>query len=152
MKTLARPRDKAELLRRLATLRPEVVPRWGKMSAHQVVCHMSDCFRMALREKPVSPQSGFLERTIFKWIALYLPLPWPRGIRTRPEIDQHAGGTPPVEFAADVARLHGLMDLMTARAGDLDGPFHPVFGRMTQAAWLRWGYLHTSHHLRQFGA
>jgi hypothetical protein len=26
-----------------------------------------------------------------------------------------------------------------------------VFGRMSQAAWLRWAYLHMDHHLRQFG-
>ena len=31
-------------------------------------------------------------------------------------------------------------------------PAHPIFGRMSEAEWLRWGYLHTDHHLRQFGA
>jgi len=30
-------------------------------------------------------------------------------------------------------------------------PPHPIFGQMTRAEWLRWGYLHTDHHLRQFG-
>jgi hypothetical protein len=151
MKTLARPGDKAELLQRLEALRPEAQARWGRMSAHQVVCHMSDSFRMALREKSVSPKSGFPERTILKWIALYAPLPWPRGIQTRPEIDQQLGGTRPVEFATDVEQLRTLLESMTARAVDLDGHVHPIFGRMTDAAWLRWGYLHTSHHLRQFG-
>jgi hypothetical protein len=29
---------------------------------------------------------------------------------------------------------------------------HPVFGAMSDSAWRRWGYLHTDHHLRQFGA
>jgi hypothetical protein len=28
---------------------------------------------------------------------------------------------------------------------------HPIFGRITRAEWLRWGYLHADHHLRQFG-
>jgi len=27
-----------------------------------------------------------------------------------------------------------------------------MFGRLSDAAWLRWGYLHMDHHLRQFGA
>ena len=31
-------------------------------------------------------------------------------------------------------------------------PRHPIFGRMSQRAWLRWAYLHMDHHLRQFGA
>jgi hypothetical protein len=28
---------------------------------------------------------------------------------------------------------------------------HPLWGRMTEWEWGRWGYLHTDHHLRQFG-
>lgn len=28
---------------------------------------------------------------------------------------------------------------------------HPGFGRMSQSDWLRWGYRHVDHHLRQFG-
>lgn len=28
---------------------------------------------------------------------------------------------------------------------------HPIFGEMTEAEWMRWGYLHCNHHLRQFG-
>jgi uncharacterized protein DUF1569 len=151
MKTLAHPPDTAELHDRLQTLRSEAVPRWGKMSSHQMVCHLGDCFRMALREKPVSPNTGLLQRTVLKWIALYTPLPWPRGIQTRPEIDQLLGGTRPGEFAADLAQVRGLLDAMTERRSDLDGHPHPTFGLMTEADWLRWGYLHVDHHLRQFG-
>ena len=29
---------------------------------------------------------------------------------------------------------------------------HPVLGRLTRRQWMRWSYLHTDHHLRQFGA
>ena len=28
---------------------------------------------------------------------------------------------------------------------------HPVLGPMTRANWMRWAWLHTDHHLRQFG-
>ena len=42
------------------------------------------------------------------------------------------------------------MGVMVAESGSLTRP-HPVFGPMTRGAWLRWGYLHTDHHLRQFG-
>ena len=86
MKTLARPRDTAELLQRVRALRPDSVRRWGRMSVHQMVCHLCDGFRMGMGEKPVRRQ------------------------------------------------------------------IHPLFGRMSEAAWLRWGYLHVDHHLRQFGA
>ncbi|HEV2663419.1 MAG TPA: DUF1569 domain-containing protein [Blastocatellia bacterium] len=28
---------------------------------------------------------------------------------------------------------------------------HPYFGAMSESQWMRWGYLHCDHHLRQFG-
>ena len=153
MKTLARERDKAEVLARLGAVRPDSARRWGRMSAHEMVCHLSDCFLMGLGEKAVSRAAGFPRGAVVKWIALYTPVPWPAGkIRTSPEIDQERGGTRPDEFAADVVRLRELVELFTARAPTIASPSHPMFGRMSAAAWLRWGYLHMDHHLRQFGA
>jgi hypothetical protein len=152
MKTLARHRDKAEILLRLREVRPESVPRWGRMSAHEMVCHLSDAFRMITGQKAVSHTASLPERTIVKWIALYLPLPWPAGLLTRPEIDQKLGGTRPVDFAADVAQLEALLEVITTETRPLDRQLHPIFGRMSEAAWLRWAYLHVDHHLRQFGA
>jgi hypothetical protein len=151
MKTLARHRDKAEILRRLRDLRPESVRRWGRMSAHEAICHLSDSFRMATGQRPVTHASSLLQQTILKWIALYLPLPWPAGILTRPEIDQELGGTRPVDFAADVAQLEALLELVTTLKGTVNWQAHPIFGRMSEAAWLRWAYLHVDHHLRQYG-
>ena len=55
-------------------------------------------------------------------------------------------------LAADLAELETLMDLMTTRARGFEWPAHPIFGRMSRGAWLRWAYLHMDHHLRQFGA
>jgi Protein of unknown function (DUF1569) len=153
MRTLAHTHDKVEIVSRLRKLRPESVRRWGRMSAHQMVCHVADAYRMALGRKPVSPATGPLQRTILKWVALYLPLPWPPGrLPTSPEIDQEALGTRPLNFFADVAEVETLLELLTASATDLDRPPHPTFGSMSHEAWLRWGYLHTDHHLRQFGA
>ena len=84
MKTLARPQDREELVRRLRNVRPDSAARWGRMSAHQMICHLADAFRLATGEKQVSDGSGPLQRTIVKWLALYAPLAWPAGIRTRP--------------------------------------------------------------------
>jgi Protein of unknown function (DUF1569) len=150
MKSLARERDKAEILRRLRTVRPDSVRRWGRMSAPQMICHLIDAMRMAMGNKPVTPATGLAQRTIIKGIALYAPLRWPAGIPTSPEIDQEIGGTVPTSFAADVAELEGLVALFASRR-DATWPLHPVFGRMSETAWYRWAYLHTDHHLRQFG-
>ncbi len=152
MKTLARPRDTAEILGRLKQLRPDSARRWGRMSAHQMVCHLSDACRMATGSKPVTDCSGIPQRTFVKWIALYAPVPWPAGILTRPEIDQELAGTKPIGFAADVEELAALVTVVSTRPMTFTWPVHPIFGRMSRAAWLRWAYLHMDHHLRQFGA
>ncbi len=151
MKTLAQPRTKDDIIRRVRRLRPDSSPHWGRMSAHQMVCHLSDCFRMTTGEKRVSDATGVLQRTLVKWIALYIPAHWPPGIVTRPEIDQHRGGTSPVDFALDVAELESLTELFATRGKNFDWPPHPIFGRMSLAEWLRWAYVHMDHHLRQFG-
>jgi hypothetical protein len=151
MHTLARERTRGEILRRLRALQPDSKRRWGRMSAHQMVCHLSDCCRMATGEKTVSYATGPLQRTLIKWIALYTPLRWPPGIATRPEVNQEVGGTPPGDFAADIATLEALVEAMSAQIGRHEWPPHPIFGPMSEAAWFRWAYLHMDHHLRQFG-
>jgi hypothetical protein len=118
-----------------------------------MVCHLTDSCRMATGEKPVSPATGLVQRTIVKWIALYVPLRWPSGtLETRPEIDQEVGGTCPVDFTADVAQLEALVEIIATPKRSIGWPSHPIFGRMSEADWLRWAYLHMDHHLRQFGA
>lgn len=60
-------------------------------------------------------------------------------------------GETPGEFAADLAEAAARLDAFVAAARGARWPPHPIFGRLSPAAWLRWGYLHTDHHLRQFG-
>jgi hypothetical protein len=150
--TLAQERCKVAILLRLRTLRPDAERRWGRMSVHQMVCHLADSCRMAAGEIRVAAAPSLFQRTVVKWIALFLPLPWPSGIPTKPELDQEAGGTCPSDFATDVATLEALVESMCARDARASWPAHPVFGRMSRPVWLRWAYLHMDHHLRQFGA
>jgi hypothetical protein len=150
MKTMARERDKEEILQRLKTIRADSARRWGRMSPHQAICHLSDSFLAVTGQRHASPASGPLQRTVVKWIALYAPVKWPRGIQTRPEVDQEIGGTKPSTFASDVTQLEMLVELITTRKSCF-GPKHPIFGRMSEDDWMRWAYLHMDHHLRQFG-
>jgi Protein of unknown function (DUF1569) len=151
MKTLARPGDAVEIRQRLRKLRPESARRWGTMSSHQMVCHLIDAARMMMGDKQVSYATGLPQRTIVKWTALYLPLPWPAGILTRPELDQRFGGRKPADFAVDISELEALLDSIPSKSGGFEGRMHPIFGRLSESAWLRWAYRHMDHHLRQFG-
>ena len=152
MKTLRNPKDKEGIIARLQSIRPTSLRRWGKMSAHQMVCHLGDGFRMYLGLKPVSPARLPYPRSLLKWVALWAPIPWPKGFKTVPELDQRVSGTPPVEFDNDVRELRSLVDRFTQQPKDFQWQPHPQFGQMSEKEWMRLGYLHTDHHLPQFGA
>lgn len=152
MPTLHDPAARAALHRRLAALRPDAPRRWGRMSAHQAVCHLADACRMALGDRPIPPIPNLLLKTAGRLYALWTPLPWPKGTPTSPKVDQVAGGgTPPADFARDVAELGSLLDRFAAADPQTLHP-HPVFGRLSRGEWGRWAWRHTDHHLRQFGA
>jgi len=120
------------------------------MSVGQMVCHLSDSYLAALGEKAVSPAMGWLQRTVLKWIALSLPIPWPHGAKTRPEVEQGLGGTPPVDWERDRATLLAVFHRFSGESAHY-ADTHPIFGPMSRQDWIRWGYLHADHHLRQFG-
>jgi Protein of unknown function (DUF1569) len=151
VKTLADPLDKQYVLARLAKVQPDSRALWGRMSAHQMLCHLSDSFLAVMGEKKVSPATGILQRSVVKWVALYAPMPWPKGLPTRPEMDQFAGGTAPSDFETDKEALLALIERFTNSNRDFQWSQHPIFGKMPDPDWFRWGYLHIDHHLRQFG-
>jgi hypothetical protein len=137
---------------RLGAITPDSPRQWGRMTVHQMVCHLSDSFDVAMGGMTVSMATGLPQRTVMKFGALYVPLRWPKGAQTRPEIDQAAGGgTQPLDFERDRARLLAAMRRFAASKPDFEWHVHPFFGNMSRWEWMRWGYLHTDHHLRQFG-
>lgn len=148
MKTLMVPGDRQEILERLRTLKPDSARRWGRMSAHQAICHLNDSFLGVLGEKAVSPATSWFHRSVMKWVALNTPMPWPKDLKTRPEMDQAVGGTAPIDFELDRQKLCALTERFAQAA---QWSPHPIFGSMLPKEWMRWGYLHMDHHLRQFG-
>lgn len=138
------------LLARLRALEPSDARRWGRMNAHQAVCHLRDSFRSRIHHEPITARDNLFTRTFVRWIALHTGLPWPHGVRTVPEVDQERGGTRPVDFARDRAELLTLIEqfvpLDAARLGS-----HPIFGPLTTPEWQHWAWRHIDHHLRQFG-
>jgi uncharacterized protein DUF1569 len=150
MKTMARAEEVEELRRRIRQVRPDSVRRWGRMNVHQMLCHVADSFRMASGERgsPWAWRPAPL-RNVLKWSALYWNIPWPRGFPTLAKVDQFRGGTRPTEFFADRQQVETEMERFLA--APLDRP-HPIFGFMSRADWLRWGWLHTDHHLHQFSS
>lgn len=150
MKTLARSEDFQSILLRLESLSADDAARWGRMNAHQMVCHLCDAMRVPLGEKVVSDEElRLMQRAVMKWAALYFPLKWPRGFPTRPEIDQCQLNGARDDFESDRRTAIALVPRL--RDAEVEGKRHPFFGPLKRAQWLRWGWLHADHHLRQFG-
>lgn len=145
--TLANTAARVVIRDRVTRLTPQSQRRWGRMTAHQMVCHLSDGFRMASGERPPQPIHNLFTRTVGRWVALHSSLAWPQGVRTFPEAAQEIGGTKPVDWPTDHAGLLLIIDTFTAK----DGIPHPMFGPLTAHEWNVWGFRHVDHHLRQFG-
>jgi hypothetical protein len=116
-----------------------------------MVCHLNDSYKTGTGERRPGSRAGLLPKPVMKWIALRTPMPWPRNLKTLPEVEQGAGGTPPIEFEQDRQELIALISDFSSRRAGSYASTHPLFGPMTEQDWLRWGYLHADHHLRQFG-
>ncbi len=121
------------------------------MSAPQMVCHLNDAFRLYLGAIHTAPVGFPYPSRLLKWGCLWVPLRWPRNFKTVAEVDQQRGRTIPSEFERDVAELKGLVNQFANAGPEFEWPSHPYLGRMSYAEWMRLGYLHTDHHLRQFG-
>jgi hypothetical protein len=149
-KTLANAREREEIARRIAALTPEAVRRWGVMSVGGMVCHVDDSYQVVMGDRPFSCAELAIPQGMAKFFALRCPMHWPRNLKTGDSVRQGAGGTPPAEFSQD--RAHLLETLGRFCACTTLIAVHPFFGNMSAADWMRWGYLHADHHLRQFGA
>ena len=75
-------------------------------------------------------------------------------VETFPELDYaKGGGTPPTNLASDVDTLRDTVARFVAHAADGKAFVRsPAFGRLSGRAYGRLMYVHTSYHLKQFGA
>ena len=152
MKSLSDRNCLDEVLGRVGRVRPDTPRLWGKMTAPQMICHLNDAFLGIMGDKALEIPRGFSVWPALKYVALYSPGKWPQSVPTRPEMDQiGGGGTPPAHFDSDVRGLLGSMERFTRHPRDFEFLPHPMFKKMSKGQWMRWGYLHVDHHLRQFG-
>ena len=150
MKSLAGPQEARLLVDRLRHVTPQSVRRWGRMTPLEMVCHLADAYRHAMGEIAASPVDTLFSRNVVKRVALWLPVRWPPGYPTRPEVDPQRAGRNPGDFLRDRDQvetdLYRFIDAI--HRGTMAR--HSIFGPMSAREWLRWGWLHADHHLRQF--
>jgi hypothetical protein len=148
MKSLASKEVLVETKDRLHRLTPEDRALWGKMSVMQMLRHLSCSYDVALADREVGPMKG-PPPWLLKFAALRSGLRWPKGTPTTPELIRALEE----ESAATFAELvdENVEKMMAVANGTRWQARHPMFGKMSVKDWMRWGYLHADHHLRQFG-
>jgi hypothetical protein len=149
---LAQQSTRDEIIARVHAVRPDNVAQFGVMTAPEMIKHCVICLEAGLGLRSIAPAETFLMRTLIKPFALYVPMRWPPGFKTRPEMDVRRDGERPGEFVSDVANLVRRVEEFGVRDSNAPWPRHPMFGAMRESEWKRWAYLHTDHHLRQFSA
>lgn len=148
-RSLSTPGAVDELIDRLQSLSPDTPRRWGTMTTHEMLCHVADSFRGVFGERPISKiRSTAISRHLTRLLALHVPLPWPKGIPTVPEIDPKRAGTRPAVFEAD---RHETIALLNRFAGpDAQPHEHFAPSAMSRSDWQIWACRRLDHHLRQF--
>ena len=117
-----------------------------------MIRHLIDGFELYLGRLTVRDPGFPYPSSILKFGSLWAPIPWPHGFKTPPELDQHGKSVAVAEFESDIDELKTLVKEFSRQSRDFRWPAHPYLGKMSEAEWMRLGYLHTDHHLRQFGA
>lgn len=147
MKSLFEPDDREELLTRLAKLTPHSPARWGKMTATQMLAHLSDPLRGAMGEIKVAPQSGPFGLFPLKQLIIYV-LPFPKSAPAAPEFIHQEKG----DWDKYLADFHATLNRFVARGPDARFEPHPAFKKLSGEAWAILSWRHIDHHLKQFGA
>lgn len=136
------------LVTRINSATPQSTRRWGTMDVHQMLEHIGDAAAAALGQRAFSATSRSGPRGLVRFIALRLLPRMPRGIKS---------GAEPAEKVIEVAAFKGNQERAAALlrqmavSGQTFAATHPAFGTMKREDWMRYAYLHTDHHLRQFG-
>jgi hypothetical protein len=148
MRTLLTPDSVDDLIARTQLITADSPRQWGSMNVHQMLLHLGGAGAAALGQAKftLQPRRG---GAVVRLVLFYLMPRYPRGVRVGNDPARRV--VDPAMFERDKQRV---IDLTRAMAAP-DAPFvptHPLFGTMSRRNWQRWAYMHTDHHLRQFGA
>ena len=152
MENILNESDRKKMLLRVDSLTESDQRQWGKMNVNQMVCHLTDPLRVALKTKEAEPRMSLFKGFLIKKMAMLGP-PIPKGkIETFKEIKQgDGGGTPPTNLSNDKKMLVEQINKFVKEFKEDEIVRHPSFGNMNKKEWARITYIHMNHHLKQFG-
>ena len=122
-------------------------PQWGKLTTKRLIAHLIDSFGFALAHKKLEMKGSLMPKFIMKWLTIYSPMPWPKGIKVPDEFFEYEAD----DLAQDKAKLIKLIDEFIALP-DTHNTEHPLFGKMSKKDWDHLSLRHLKHHFKQFNA
>ena len=146
MAQLHDPRDRAEIVRRLRTLRSDSDRRWGKMSVTQMLWHVNEAMEGALGRIQAEPMKVPLPRPLLKWLVLNAP--WGKGA---PTLKRWIPQAESYDFASERDRCCRLVEEIASKPIGAEWPDSPTLGKMSGKDVSRLHAKHLNHHLTQFG-
>jgi hypothetical protein len=136
---------KADVRRRVMSLRRDTPRMWGKMSVGQMLWHVNEAMEDALG-RVVPAEKVPLPKPIMKFVVLNLP--WPKGVQT---LKRWVPQNEAYDFDGERERCLRLIDELTAKSLEGDWPESPTLGMMSGKDVSRLHGKHLNHHLTQFG-
>ncbi|HKI44739.1 MAG TPA: DUF1569 domain-containing protein [Balneolales bacterium] len=146
MQTLLDAGCRKDVLNRLSGLFPDDKPKWGTMSAPQMIAHVSMQMKCALginHEKPLNPIWRFWP---LKKLVIYI-VPWPHGLPTAESWKNPQRS----DWNREMEQLQMLIREFPNKRSLDEWGIHPILGQLNKKDWGRLSYRHINHHLRQFG-
>jgi len=142
------PEETGRLLARLAALRPESTPLWGKLDAAQMLAHCCIPYEQIDGTRGAGPLLARLAgRYVFKG-AVVSEKPYRHNLPS-PKSFLIADTR---EFQKEFERLTAFIRSTHGRgAAAFEGRAHITFGPLSAREWSNLLWKHLDHHLRQFG-
>ncbi len=152
MKSIIEKSELEKIIQRINNLQVDSKNLWGKMTAHQMLCHVSDPIRDILGIRQTEPVTPPEMREQIKAMVL-VEEDWAYNLPTfTPYLqDESGGGTIPKDFEDDRKNLIEMLNQFFNTADDFTFHPHAGLGMLTKDEYGKYIWKHADHHLRAFG-
>lgn len=141
------PSTNTTLVQRINAITSDSQRLWGKMSAGQVLKHMTIPYNDIIDDQHRTPRMRLLGKLFFKSI-MTGERPYKKN---SPTAKQFIITDEPEINAAKKELIEKMQEVHAREAGYFEGKPHAFLGNLTATEWSNMLYKHLDHHLRQFG-
>jgi hypothetical protein len=137
------------LVQRVQRLSPRTPPRWGSMTATEMLLHCNKVHEHLLSPAESSGRGTSAMQYLLRWVVLYVMPRYPKGANTPKQL-RTKGAIPDAAFEEQKKIFIELLRRFQQHQASIQH-HHPYFGNLSTRQWGRASWKHTDHHLRQFG-